>query len=193
MNRPSPLEKDQHSTTNPPGRDRRIDGRIDGRRPPNRQPSPTTGANVAPPRAKSAHSVPMPRHQRAWHARAKAPARLACPCQGTGALGMPVPRHRRAWHARAKAPARLACLCQGTNALGMPMPRHQRAWRAYAKAPHRPRQGTNTRALCPCQGTNACGVPLPRHHGVAGVEGAPHGSHSTVGPTGPNDKHLLPP
>ncbi|KAK4846645.1 hypothetical protein QYF36_020266 [Acer negundo] len=104
----------------------------------------------------------MPRHQRAWHARAKAPARLACPCQGTGALGMPVPRHRRAWHARAKAPARLACPCQGTSALGMPMPRHQRAWHAHAKAP--------ARLACPCQGTSALGVlhqgtapPTPRH------------------------------
>ncbi|KAK4849597.1 hypothetical protein QYF36_026430 [Acer negundo] len=55
----------------------------------------------------------MPRHPRAWHARAKAPARLAC--------------HTKALVRCAHAKAPIRC--------GMHMPRHQRARRVLAKAP----------------------------------------------------------
>ncbi|KAK4851722.1 hypothetical protein QYF36_017840 [Acer negundo] len=68
----------------------------------------------------------MPRHRRAWHARAKAPAHLACPCQGTSVLGV------------LNQGTGAVCPRQGTNTLR----------RAHAKAP--------TRAACPCQGTTKC-------------------------------------
>jgi hypothetical protein len=148
----------------------------------------------------SALGMPVPRHRRAWHARAKAPARLACPCQGTGALGMPVPRHQRAWHAYAKAPARLACPCQGTSALGMPMPRHQCAWRAtprhrtaHAKAPIRARGAlakAPTRAACPCQGTTVW--PGWRGHPMGAIRlwGPPDRMTSTSSPPKEVLKHL---